>query len=251
MAQSRSDTPIAVALELVADRADPDEKVARRGRGRSVVESGARQPHQLASPADRDAAGPVTTEVLAPFGRGTCFNAPFSSSISSACRPTRRSRAAILASYSWIRSAAWTSSSRARASNLPTQMRISWPETPCRCDRPCSASPARNSGGHLPLERGGVRSVLGRGLLLRKPSNGVKQFAQSVHRQGRSPNRRAMGPLWQFVLEEPRPWVTRSRRRSGDQGGEAGLGVGSGAVFEASALVAGLDDVAMVGEAIE
>ena len=69
-------------------------------------------------------------EVVALLGRGACFKAPFSNSISSACRPTIRSRAAILASYSCSRSAACTSSSRAPASNLPTQIRIS-----CREDR--------------------------------------------------------------------------------------------------------------------
>jgi hypothetical protein len=69
--------------------------------------------------------GPVTTEVVALFGRGACFKAPFNSSISRACRPTNRSRAAILASYFWSKSAAWTSSSSAPASNLPTQIRIS------------------------------------------------------------------------------------------------------------------------------
>ena len=89
--------------------------------------------------------GPVTTEVIALLGRGACFKAPFSSSISSAWRPTIRSRAAILASYSWIRSAACTSSSEAPASNLPTQMRISWRETSWRLESACSLSPAMNS----------------------------------------------------------------------------------------------------------
>src|ERR1700761_4959233 len=39
-------------------------------------------------------------EVVPLFGRSACLRAPFSISISSACRPTIRSRAAILASYS-------------------------------------------------------------------------------------------------------------------------------------------------------
>jgi hypothetical protein len=92
-----------------------------------------------------DATGPVTIEVVPLLGRGACFKAPFSSSISSACRPTIRSRAAILASYSCSRSAACTSSSRAPASNLPTQIRISCREMSCRLDNPCSVSPAMNS----------------------------------------------------------------------------------------------------------
>src|SRR5215213_5471750 len=126
MAQSRADTAIAVTLEFIADRPDPDENFTRRGGdGRSIVIGRACQTHQFAPPADGDTTGPVTTEVVALLGRDACFKAPFSISISSACRPTIRSRAAILASYSWSRSAAWTSSSSAPASHLPTQIRIS------------------------------------------------------------------------------------------------------------------------------
>ena len=43
----------------------------------------------------------------------------------------------------------------------------------------------------------------------------------------------------------------RSRRRSGEQNGRWRLAVSSGAVFEAPALVAGLDDVAVMGEPVE
>ena len=46
------------------------------------------------------------SDVFAFLGRGAFFRAPFRNSISSACRPTIRSNAAILASYSWRRSAA-------------------------------------------------------------------------------------------------------------------------------------------------
>ena len=53
------------------------------------------------------------TDVFAFLGRGAFFRAPFRNSISSACRPTIRSNAAILASYSWSRSAACASSSKA------------------------------------------------------------------------------------------------------------------------------------------
>jgi len=49
-----------------------------------------------------------------------------------------------------------------------------------------------------------------------------------------------------------RAWSTQSRRRSGERAREAGLrsGLGSGAVLEAPALVAGLDDVAVVGQPV-
>lgn len=49
---------------------------------------------------------------------------PFRNSSSRACLPTNRSRAAIRASYSWIRSAARASSSKAPSSYLRTQIRI-------------------------------------------------------------------------------------------------------------------------------
>ena len=144
--QRRPDAPVAVALELVADRADPGEDLVRRHRERAAHRRRliARGP-SARTLCDGDAAGPVTTEVVPLLGRGACFKAPFSSSISSACRPTSRSSAAIRASYSWIRSAACTSSSKAPASNLPTQIRISWREMSWRLDKPCSVSPAMNS----------------------------------------------------------------------------------------------------------
>src|SRR5215470_4124656 len=53
------------------------------------------------------------TDVFTLLGRAAFFRAPFRNSISSACRPTMRSNAAIFASYSWSRSAAWASSSKA------------------------------------------------------------------------------------------------------------------------------------------
>src|SRR5262249_30664272 len=53
------------------------------------------------------------TDVFTFLGRGAFLRAPFRNSISSAWRPTMRSNAAILASYSWSRSAAWASSSKA------------------------------------------------------------------------------------------------------------------------------------------
>ena len=97
VAQCCSNPPVAVSLELVADRASLDEKSVVKQHGwLRVVEGGSREPHQLAPPADGGARGPVTTEVLALFGRGACFKAPCSSSISSVWRPTRHSRVAIL-----------------------------------------------------------------------------------------------------------------------------------------------------------
>lgn len=60
------------------------------------------------------------------------LQSPFSSSSFNACRPTIRSSAAILASCSWIRSAACTSLLKAPASNLPTQIRISYRDRSCR-----------------------------------------------------------------------------------------------------------------------
>ena len=184
----RPHTSVAVALEFVAHRIDPGEKSSSSRQGRDIIEGGARQAHQLAPSADGDAAGPVTTEVVALLGRGACFNAPFSSSISSACRPTSRSRAAILASYSWSKSAACTSSSRAPASNLPTQIRISCREMSCRLRQAVQRLAGNELLGDLPLERGAVRSVLRHGFHPPEArQGGSNPIAQSVHPQGRTP----------------------------------------------------------------
>jgi hypothetical protein len=104
-----------------------------------------RDAHQPTSLRDGQAAGPPMTDVVAPLRRGAFFSAPLRNSISSAWRPTMRSRAAILASYSWIRSAARASSSKAPASNLATQTRIRLREISWRLARPCKVSPATNS----------------------------------------------------------------------------------------------------------
>jgi len=77
----------------------PQRRVPLRER-QHIIESGARQSHQTASFADGKTSGPLMTDVVALLGRGTFFDAPFRNSISSACRPTMRSRAAIFASYS-------------------------------------------------------------------------------------------------------------------------------------------------------
>src|ERR1700712_3218302 len=107
VAQRCTDPAITVAFELVTNCADPGEDLPsiQRCRGR-VVEGRSREPHQLTASLDREGRGPTTTQVLALFGRGACFKAPFSRSSSSACLPTSRSSAAIRPSYSWIRSAA-------------------------------------------------------------------------------------------------------------------------------------------------
>src|SRR5262249_25015460 len=110
-------TPIAIGFEFVTNRLHlrNDSQIARMNVG-YVVKRRATNPHQPASFWDGDAAGPAMTDVFAFLGRGAFFRAHFRNSISSACRPTIRSNAAILASYSWRRSAAWASSSKAPAS---------------------------------------------------------------------------------------------------------------------------------------
>jgi len=124
---------IAIGFELLADRLDASGDLGFIGRDRrDVIIGGARQAHQTASFGDGETTGPAITDVGALLGRGALFRAPFRNSISSARRPTRRSRAAILASYSWRRSAAWASSSSAPAANFATQMRIRLRETSWR-----------------------------------------------------------------------------------------------------------------------
>jgi hypothetical protein len=51
MAKRSAHAPVAIALELVADRADPAEQIAGWGRRRAVIERRTSQAHQLASPA--------------------------------------------------------------------------------------------------------------------------------------------------------------------------------------------------------
>ena len=112
VAQRGTDTAIAVGFELLTDRLDAGDDLGLVGRGhRRVVIGRAWQAHQSASLGDGETIGPAITDVVALLGRGALFRAPFRNSISSACRPTRRSRAAIFASYSCRRSAASASSS--------------------------------------------------------------------------------------------------------------------------------------------
>src|SRR5262249_12984814 len=84
-------------------------------------------------------------DVLALFGWRTCREPPFKNSFSSASLPTRRSRAAMRASYSASTSAAAVSLSSPPASNLATQILIRLRPIPWRLARACSDSPPRNS----------------------------------------------------------------------------------------------------------
>src|SRR5215468_10717715 len=84
-------------------------------------------------------------DVLALFGWRTCRETPFKNSFSSASLPTRRSRAAMRASYSASTSAAAVWLSSPPASNLATQILIRLRPIPWRLARACSDSPPRNS----------------------------------------------------------------------------------------------------------
>jgi len=96
------------------------EAESRSGRPGRLVIGRARDPHQPTSRGDGHSRGPVITDVVALLGRAVLRTAPFRNSNSRVRRPTRRSRAAMRASYSCTRSAA-RASSRAPASYLSTQ----------------------------------------------------------------------------------------------------------------------------------
>jgi hypothetical protein len=103
---------------------------------------GARDAHQPASLRDGEPAGPAITDVGAFLGDGPLRRAPFRNSNSKACLPTRRSSAAIRASYAWIRSAVSASSSNSPTSYLATHTRIRLRQTSCRrLAKPWSVSP--------------------------------------------------------------------------------------------------------------
>src|SRR5512144_3312303 len=71
MPQLGTDAPIAVALELLADREDARDDLGIVGLlCRDVVERRAWQTHQTASFADGKATGPVMTDVVALLVRG-------------------------------------------------------------------------------------------------------------------------------------------------------------------------------------
>src|SRR5262245_31885805 len=146
MAQLGANPAIAVGLELIADRDQVrDDLGVISLQRRRVVKGGARQAHQAASFGNGEAMGPAVTDVVAFLGRGVLLEAPLKNSISSACRPTMRSRAAIFASYSCKRSAARMSSSKAPASYFATQMRIRLRDRSWRFASACRVSPAMYS----------------------------------------------------------------------------------------------------------
>src|SRR6516225_8350501 len=108
MAKFGANTPIAIGFEHVANRFHlcNDSRIVRACIAHIVV-ARASDPHQSASFCDGDTVGPAMTDVVALRGRAAFFTAPLKNSISTACRPTMRSNNAILASYSFNRSAAW------------------------------------------------------------------------------------------------------------------------------------------------
>src|SRR5215831_1972797 len=108
-------------------------------------------------------------DVLALFGWRTCRETPFKNSFSSASLPTRRSRAAIRASYSASTSAAAVSLSSPPASNLATQILIRLRPIPWRLARACSDSPPRNSWTTWRLNSIECVRCLAMGFLLESP----------------------------------------------------------------------------------
>ena len=84
-----------------------------------------------------------------------------------------------------IRSAACTSSSKAPASNLPTQIRISWREMSWRLESACRVSPAMNSSATCRLNAALWDRCFVMASILRKPSKGGSiQIASPVHPPG-------------------------------------------------------------------
>src|SRR5215472_2470394 len=108
-------------------------------------------------------------DVLALFGWRTCRETPFKNSFSSASLPTRRSRAAMRASYSASTSAAAVSLSSPPASNLATQILIRLRPIPWRLARACSDSPPRNSWTTWRLNSIECMRCLAMGFLLESP----------------------------------------------------------------------------------
>src|SRR5215813_6266753 len=108
-------------------------------------------------------------DVLALCGWRTCRETPFKNSFSSASLPTRRSRAAMRASYSASTSAAAVSLSSPPASNLATQILIRLRPIPWRLARACSDSPPRNSWTTWRLNSIECVRCLAMGFLLESP----------------------------------------------------------------------------------
>ena len=125
------------------------------------------------------------TDVVALRGRGAFFSAPFKNSISRAWRPTIRSNATILVSYSCSRSAAWASASKPPASSSPPKRgsagardRAAW-RAPKRCP------PAMYSCTTWRLKLDAVRTLLsGHGFIFRKPKTPVKSLTSTCPAPG-------------------------------------------------------------------
>lgn len=101
LTQRGTDPAIAVELERIAIGEDclHDRSVVGRLL-RSVVLGRTCNSHQPASFSDWDAAGPGETDAVRLLGPGAFLRAPFRNASSRACLSTRRSSAAIRASYS-------------------------------------------------------------------------------------------------------------------------------------------------------
>src|SRR5262249_43254744 len=131
-------------------------------------------------------------DVLALFGWRTCRETPFKNSFSSASLPTRRSRAAMRASYSASTSAAAVSLSSPQASNLATQILIRLRPIPWRLARACSDSPPRNSWTTWRLNPIECVRCLAMGFLLESPVQlADSHLPPSVHPKGCTPSSRS------------------------------------------------------------
>src|SRR5262249_16660274 len=108
-------------------------------------------------------------DVLALFGWRTCRETPFKNSFSNASLPTRRSRAAMRASYSASTSAAAGSLSSPPAPNLATPILIRLRPVPWRLARARSDSPPRNSWTTWRLNSIECVRCLAMGFLLESP----------------------------------------------------------------------------------
>src|SRR6516162_2850304 len=135
-------------------------------------------------------------DVLALFGWRTCRETPFKNSFSSASLPTRRSRAAMRASYS-----ASTSAGR-RVAVEPTGLELGDPDLNQIAADPVAPGegvqwlPTQKFLDDLALELDRMRAVLGHGLSPRKPGS-VSRFSPSppVHPKGCTPQTDHCDPL--------------------------------------------------------
>ena len=103
-------------------------------------------------------------------------------------RPERNCHAAaILASYSCSRSAAFSSSSLAPASNLPTHIRISCREMSCRWDSRCNVFPAMTSFVTSRLNAALCDRCFVMASILRNTSKGAMSIVETAYPKGRTP----------------------------------------------------------------